>query len=217
MTRTLLFTAACLSMFFLAGVATAQSWVQIESQPTEAEALARAATYASELENVNVFRTASGWRAIALGPYDPEEARRRLLLLRAAQAIPSDAFVSDGSSFGARIFGSEGTPAAPETAEPAEPLPEPEPGEETPAQARASERLLTRDDRALLQTALQWEGFYASGIDASFGPGTRRAMADWQAANGFEATGILTTLQRRGLVEGYQTVLRELGIAPLID
>ncbi len=214
MTRTLIFTAACLCLFFISAAAKAQSWVQIESQPTEAEALSRAAAYAGRLENVNVFRTTSGWRAIALGPYAPEEARRRLLLLRAAQSIPSDAFISDGSSFGVRIFGSDAVTAAPETAEP---LPTPEPGEETRAEARASERLLTREDRALLQTALQWAGFYGSAIDASFGPGTRRAMADWQAANGFEATGILTTLQRRDLVEGYQAVLRELGISPLID
>ena len=76
---------------------------------------------------------------------------------------------------------------------------------------------MTREDRALLQTALQWEGFYNSTIDASFGPGTRRAMSAWQEANRFEPTGILTTLQRRLLIDGYLDVLRSLAMAPVVD
>jgi len=64
---------------------------------------------------------------------------------------------------------------------------------------------------------MQWEGVYSSVIDASFGPGTRRAMADWQQLNGYEPTGILTTLQRRELVDGYLGVLDALGLTPVID
>ncbi|AZQ67339.1 peptidoglycan-binding protein [Silicimonas algicola] len=207
--------AICLSIF-LAGTASAQqSWVQIEAQPTEREALSRANAYAAQLPDVNAFRLRSNWHAIALGPYSEAEARQRLLELRASRAVPSDAFVSDGRSFRDRIFGTGVAATAP--AAPLTPPPVLEAGEETPAEARRSEAELTREDRALIQTAMQWEGVYSSVIDASFGPGTRRAMADWQQLNGYEPTGILTTLQRRELVDGYLGVLDALGLTPVID
>jgi peptidoglycan hydrolase-like protein with peptidoglycan-binding domain len=75
--------------------------------------------------------------------------------------------------------------------------------DETPDEARASESLLARPDREALQTALQWFGFYDGGIDGAFGRGTRASMAAWQEANGYEATGILTTFQRAALVGNY--------------
>ena len=198
-----------------ASMAAAQSWVQIEAQPSEARAIERAQDWASRLSDVGAYRTGTSWHAIALGPYASEDdARLRLLELRAQRIVPSDSFVTDGRSFRDRVFGSGDVVAG------VAPLPEPEdlePGEETPAEARRNERDLTREDREELQIALQWEGFYNSVIDASFGPGTRRAMADWQQANGYEPTGILTTLQRRELVSGYQGAVTSLGLAPVID
>ena len=79
--------------------------------------------------------------------------------------------------------------------------PEPQPADETPNEARRSESLLTAEERRDLQTALQAAGFYNAAIDGAFGRGTRSSMADWQAANGYEVTGILTTLQRKVLME----------------
>lgn len=196
------------------GMATAQSWVQVEALPSEARALDRAQNYADRLPDVNAFKTGSQWHVIALGPYDEAEARRQLLQLRAARQVPRDAFISDGRGFGAQIFGAGRTTATLQPVEPATPL---VPGEETPAEARQSERLLTREDRALLQTAMKLDGFYNSTIDASFGPGTRRAMSAWQEANGYEATGILTTLQRKELIDGYFKVVRSLNLSPVID
>ena len=202
-----------------AGSLQAQSWVQVEAQPSQAQALVRAEAYANRLPDVNAFRTGATWHVIALGPYSEDEARQTLLQLRAARQIPSDAFLSDGRRFGEQIFGTgrstaSATPQPVEPVEPAAPLVQ---AEETPAEARRSERLLTREDRQLLQTALKFDGFYNSTIDASFGPGTRRAMSNWQAANGFEQTGILTTLQRQDLVNGYLDVLRSLTMAPVTD
>ncbi|MEO0945047.1 MAG: trypsin-like peptidase domain-containing protein [Pseudomonadota bacterium] len=198
---------------FWASVATAQSWVQIEAQPNEASALQRAQIYAARLADVNAFRTGTNWHVIAIGPFASEDdAAVKLFELRAARAVPADSFVSDGQSFRGRIFGT-GVAAAPVAA----PAPVLVPGEETVAQARASERGLTRDERELLQTALKFEGFYNSVIDASFGPGTRRAMSAWQRANGFEETGILTTLQRQDLINGYLEVQASLGTAPYAD
>lgn len=197
----------------LSSAAQAQSWVQIEAQPGVASALERAEAYAQILPDVNAFGTGGTWNIIALGPFLTEdEARRRLLELRAQRLVPSDSFVSDGRNFRERIFGT-GIAAV----QPSDPAPVLEPGEETPAEARASERSLSRDERALIQTALRYEGFYNSVIDAAFGPGTRRAMSAWQESNGYEPTGILTTLQRRQLVDGYQSVIASLGLAPVSD
>ncbi len=208
--------AAAIILFLVwAGAGVAQSWVQIEAQPGAARALARAEAYAEILPDVNAFRTGSNWNAIAIGPFaNEDQARRRLLELRAQRLIPSDSFVSDGRTFRERIFGTGIAAAEPA---PAVPAPVLEAGEETPAEARRSERDLSREDRALIQTALKFEGFYNSVIDAAFGPGTRRAMSAWQEANGFEPTGILTTLQRRDLVDTYQSVIASLGIGPIID
>ena len=215
MVKRLVFRAAVLLCAVTwAGLATAQNWVQIEAQPNEASALQRAEIYAGQLPDVNAFQTRTNWHILAIGPFaTPEEATARLSELRAARAIPLDSFVSDGRTFRDRIFGTGIATAAPSTA-PARIL---VPGEETPAEARRSERDLTREDRELLQTALKFEGFYGSVIDASFGPGTRRAMSGWQRANGFEETGILTTLQRQQLVETYLEVQGSLGIGPYVD
>ncbi|MCF8511579.1 MAG: SPOR domain-containing protein, partial [Rhodobacteraceae bacterium] len=62
-------------------MAQEQAWVQIESYPYEAKARARAATYAGEFDNVQVFKR-KGWHAIVLGPYSPEEAAGQLSELR---------------------------------------------------------------------------------------------------------------------------------------
>ncbi|MFN3846973.1 MAG: serine protease, partial [Paracoccaceae bacterium] len=87
---------------------------------------------------------------------------------------------------------------------PADPAPAQVAAEETPAEARRSEAALSMTERQDIQSALQWEGFYASGIDGAFGPGTRKSMANWQAAAGFDPTGILTSRQRATLVSKWQ-------------
>ncbi|WP_299670449.1 serine protease [uncultured Roseobacter sp.] len=89
--------------------------------------------------------------------------------------------------------------------------------DETPAQARQSERLLTAEERRGLQTALQWAGFYNAAIDGSFGRGTRNSMAAWQTANGFEPTGVLTTVQRAALFAQYNAVLEGLDLRRVTD
>lgn len=215
--RYVLSLATLISIWLVAPGAQAQSWVQVEAQPSEAQVIRRAEDYASRLPDVRAFRTGSTWHVIALGPYDEVEAQQKLLQLRAARQIPADAFISDGRSFSTQVFGAEGQTVAAVATEPrveAAPLVA---GEETAAEARQGERLLTREDRELLQIALRWAGFYDSTIDASFGPGTRRAMSDWQAANGYEPTGILTTLQRAALTDDYLDVLRSLAMAPVRD
>ncbi len=225
----------------------AQVWVQIEAQPTLAEAQERLRDYSRNLSNVNGFTLESGWHAVALGPYSPDDAAQLLRTLRRDGLIPRDSFVALGGNFARQIWPIGGSAVRP--VQPIAPLPEAEtalvapepeaPGvvaesepetpaivaepepivepDETPREARQSERLLSRPDREALQVALKWAGTYTAAIDGSFGRGTRGAMALWQEQNGYEPTGVLTTLQRAALLEAYNAVLDGMGLANLRD
>jgi len=217
-------------------------WVQIEAQPNLAginEALRRRS---ATLRDVNGFDLdGSGWYVVSLGPYPAEDAQEILVELRRAGRIPRDSYIAESSDYARQIWpvGSDllaGTTAAaprPETgvsdetaalienrpdAEVAPEIPlQPAVTDETPREARASEAELTREARAELQVALNWAGFYDGAIDAAFGRGTRNSMANWQQANDFEATGILTTRQRTELLRQYNAVLEGLGMRRVAD
>ncbi len=195
-------------------------WVQIEAQPSLAGAQDRARTYAARLPDVSGFYLGGGWYGIALGPYSQSDADQVLNVYRAEGAIPRDSYIAFSSSFrqqfwpvGANVL-NRGVVEAPLGLSAPEPEAEPvfsitprPTAEETPREARRRERDLTREERETLQIALKWAGFYNAAIDGSFGPGTRNSMANWQSENGYEATGILTTLQRNILTEQYDSVL----------
>ncbi len=222
--KTKLAIAAITALWALAGAAVAQSvWVQVEAKRSLSEAQDRVRDYARSLQNVNGFALRSGWYAIALGPFAPEMAETRLLRLRAEGRIPRDSFLADGSAFG-RQFWPVGAAAleapllvpdspAEETASPTPLIP----AEETVAEARNGERMLSLQEREELQVALRWEGFYDGAIDGAFGPGTRSAMAAWQDANSYDATGVLTTKQRSAVVSGYREMLTSVGLSRRID
>lgn len=59
----------------------------------------------------------------------------------------------------------------------------------------AQEDYLSKDDRRTAQRALNSSGFDAGVADGVFGKGTRRAIREWQAFNGYSATGVLTPPQ----------------------
>ncbi len=232
-----------------------EAYVQIEAQPSLRAAEERVRAYSGVFPDVAGFAMDTGWYAIALGPFSPAEAERRLEVLRGERMIPADSYLADTSRFRQQFWpvgamlGAETFPgsdvsqgAAPEAIAPpvvletlpettlpeatlpettlpeiAEPvLPEPEP-EETLQQARAGEAALTGAERQLLQTALQWEGFYTAAIDGAFGPGTRASMAAWQAAAGHDETGVLTSRQRAELLDGYRADLAALGLESVTD
>jgi len=199
------------------GVAQGQLWVQIEAQPSLAEARDRARAYAQRLPDVNGFSLGGGWYAIALGPYSEVEAERVLEVYRREGVIARDSYVAETSDYGRRFWpADDGSPSAPDPAPAAEPEPLPEP-DETLREARSSEARLSREEREALQVALQWAGFYDGAIDAAFGRGTRAAMAGWQRQNGAEVTGVLTTRQRAALLGQYNAVLDDLGLETVRD
>jgi len=213
------------TIWALPAAAQERTWLQVEAQPTLREAEARARAYANAFSDVNGFRLGSGWYVIAFGPYTQADAAARLAELKRDQLVPGDAYVSDGSGYrqqfwpvGANTLNAPPQPpvtaAGTASAESAVLVPIPD---ETPAEARRSERNLTRAERILLQEALQWGGYYTAAIDGAIGPGTRRAMGAWQGAKGYEATGILTTRQREELIAGYRAEFAALGLAQVED
>jgi Putative peptidoglycan binding domain/Trypsin-like peptidase domain len=203
-----------------------QVWLQIEAQPTLDVATERARAYSSVFPETTGFRMRGGWYAVALGPYGVAEGAARLTSLKRENLIPADSFIADGTEY-TQQFWPAGGAVPEETSEPAadpdavvEAPAEPEPAvetDETVQEARASEAALTEDDRKLLQTALQWFGFYDGRIDGAYGKGTRASMAAWQEALGLEATGILTTRQRATLVANYETEVAEYGFAEVVE
>ncbi|OWU85239.1 peptidoglycan-binding protein [Oceanicola sp. 22II-s10i] len=248
--------ALVFAVTFLVRPAAAQQdlvWVQIEAQPTLAEAQSAIRRYADRLQDVNGFALDGGWYAIALGPYTRDDAAQVLSVLRREGAIPRDSYIAFPSAYRQQFFpvGANSLNSAPvlpqdsntpaETATPAPqpdaqpetqtqaqadpaPTPAPQPEvqtpalpDETPAEARRSEALLTREEREQLQIALQWAGYYTAAIDGAFGAGTRRSMAAWQDANNHEPTGILTTAQRAELIAQYNAVLDGLGLHRVTD
>lgn len=225
-----------LSVLLGAQVARAQDqvWIQIEATPSQTTALERVRAYANEFVDVAGFSLATGWNVIALGPLDPDRARERMANLKFERLIPADSFLADGRNYVAR-FWPEGaalpvpTPPAPEPqpdivtealpqqAEPAAtPDPQPTPPE-TLAESRRAEQRLTREERRDIQSALQWAGFYNSGIDGAFGPGTRGAIANWQSAQGVDPTGVLASDQQARLLEGWREDLARIGLATHTD
>ncbi|WP_347312936.1 serine protease [Defluviimonas sp. SAOS-178_SWC] len=209
----------------LAGAVQAQNqvWVQIEAQPSLREGEERARAYAGVFPNVGGFVMNTGWYAIVLGPYSPDEANRQLQVLKGERLIPADSYIAFGNRFGRQFWPVGAAAATPSPTAPAAetatalPIPAPTPTDETPAEARRSEALLTAEERQMLQRALQWDDFYAGAIDGAFGAGTRRSMAAWQAAQGYEQTGILTTAQRAELVGHYESERAALGLETLTE
>ncbi len=212
-------------------------WVQIEAQPSLAQATNRARVYAGQLEDVNGFSLGGGWYGIAVGPYRRADAELVLRQYVRDRIVPRDSFIQLSSSFrqqfwpvGANVLnrGVVEAPSGVETAQTETQAPETdapetaevatlEPADETLQEARRSERALSAQERKDLQIALKWAGYYTAAIDGSFGRGTRNSMAAWQEANGFERTGILTTVQRAALIKQYNAVLEGLGLEIVTD
>ncbi|CUH75450.1 His-Xaa-Ser repeat protein HxsA [Tritonibacter multivorans] len=222
-----------LSLFGLSAPAMAQNaegvWIQVAARPSLTEAEAEARAFAARLPDVSGYALGGGWYGIVLGPYARPDAEQVLQVYRTEGQIPRDSFITFTANLRTKFYpiGNEPTaPVAPPLAPVAEPAPTVDPAEEpavvalpdeTPAQARASERALTREQRMELQVALKAAGFYTSTIDGAFGRGTRRSMGEWQTARGYEATGILTTAQRKALMDEYNAPLISSGMTQYVD
>lgn len=196
-----------------------QAWIQVEAQPTRAEAEDRARAYTALFPETEGFQLRSGWYAIMLGPYPEDEAARQAQALLVEGLIPADSFLAFERDFGPRYWPPEGETATPEVVLPGVAAPEISAiPDETRSEARDTEALLSQDQREEIQVALQWFGFYDGGIDGAYGPGTRTSMAAWQEAQGiFDTTGVLTSRQRAELLAAYEDETAAFGFAEVTD
>jgi S1-C subfamily serine protease len=230
------FTALIFSLFLTLPAAAQQSvWVQVEAQRTLTGAQNAARVYAAAgVPDVTGFALPGGWYAIALGPYAATDAEIQLRRLRTIRVIPTDSYIVDGDRFRTQFWPVGVTApsglvavAPPETTAPTqipiatiEPAPIPDPvltPDETLREAQTSEQALDRDEKRLLQTAMQWAGLYDGAIDGLYGRGTRRSMALWQDANNHEPTGVLTSGQRVELIGAYNSILDGMGLQLVRD
>lgn len=209
-------------------------WIQIAARSSLREAEDEARAYAARLPDVSGYALGGGWYGVVIGPYAREDAERVLQVYRSEGQIPRDSFIAFSRNLRSQFYpvaADAGQTAAPSPV-PAAPAgdeagdaaaPQPQDSvqtalpDETPAEARRSESRLSREQRMDLQVALKAAGFYSSGIDGAFGRGTRASMSDWQAARGYEPTGVLTTGQRQALMDEYNAPLISVGMARVED
>ena len=230
--------AGALGLAFVvwAGAAGAEAaFVQIEALPTLDQAEGRLRALSEDFPavagvGVAGFALAGGWYGITLGPYPSAEvAEAALRDLRREGRIPRDSYIADPAQLKTQFWPVGAGLAAPQKATP--PAPEPQaatdtqaatetpqadtPPTETLAQSQQAEAALSREGRVEIQSALQWLGIYTGGLDGAFGRGTRAAISAWQETQGVEPTGVLTTDQRRHLLDTVATERAALGITPV--
>ncbi len=229
------------ALIFSVTTALAQSpddivWVQLEAQPSLSQASENIRAYAQRMDDVNGFSLGGGWYAVALGPYRREDAENVLRVYRSEGVIPVDAYLATAREYRSQFWPVGANqltdpqsiaPSGQQTQTtdvvivetPAEPqiVPAPQQPDETVREARASEAALPRAEKKTLQEWLKWAGYYNSAIDGSFGRGTRASMSNWQADNGFEVTGVLTTLQRETLRRQFFAVLEGMNLQLVSD
>jgi hypothetical protein len=192
-----------------ASVAQAQQmWVQIDAQPTLSAAMARAQAYSAMLEQVQGYRLPSGGYAVVLGPMEPEVAVVTLQSLLTQNMIASDSALADGQGFGPQFWPVGAQATNPDAAGAVD---------QTQAAQSAPEVVLNETERREVQTALKWFGFYAGLVDGNIGSGSRAGIANWQTAQGFDPTGVLTADQRAALVDTYQAEQSGFGFETVND
>lgn len=230
--QTMRFAAALAAAAMItAGAAAAwadQVYIQIEARRGQDLALERAQDWAQNFADLQGFALPGGWFGLALGPIERDRAEARIQALKAQGAIPADSFIADGQRYGDAFWpapdiaapepaATESAPTGSTLVAPAEP-PAPDPAELRAiarTEARTAEATLDHDARMSLQRALAFAGFYKGLIDGDFGPGTRNAIGEWQAAQGAPVTGLLTQSQMDGLIESRRAGLEAMGLAPL--
>ncbi|MDP7150187.1 MAG: peptidoglycan-binding protein [Paracoccaceae bacterium] len=203
------------------------TWLQVESKQSESEALERIEVYQAIFPLVGGYELKDGRFAVTVGPFSQLESEYLLGQFRRTGIIPADSFVSTSDDFVRQFFplvnavANAGSSESPPAEGSQTTAPEPDQSrvlpDETVTEARAGEALLSLDEKKELQVALQWAGFYTSAIDGIFGRGTRGSMRRWQAEQGFEETGVLTTAQRAVLLAGYYAILDGLDMGLVTD
>ena len=213
-------------------------WIQLETLPSIVRAKEATSRLSTTLnEKVNIFFLDDGWYAVSLGPYDFEKAFEVLNTKLSANLISSDSFVTDGKNYGKKVWTagsfamadleelssdnnakydqnydfdlnenllttSESENLLFSSIEELDPL----------EKAKFFDAQLSDFYKKAVQSALLAEGIYDSKIDGQYGPGTRKAISEWQINNNYEPTGFMTIPQQSELIKNYLKPLFDNGI-----
>ena len=212
-----------------AGVSQSQelnSWVVIRQADDSRSATGYARLWALQVDGIHALRDRSGRFSVAIGPLEVEQAQQLILQLAATGQIPNDSRLASSSDFAEVIW----PPSAVERlrdrpGQEIQPAPIDEitvevdtgimnrevPRTESLAEARERELSLPFEELLEIQRSLRLLGFYASGIDGRFGPGTRQAISAYQRNLGEPETGYLTGFQMDRLFDDYRTEFSKFG------
>ncbi len=218
--------------------ATETRWIQLETLPSIVRAKEATSRLSTTLnEKVNIFSLDDGWYAVSLGPYDFEEAFDVLNTKLSANLISSDSFVTDGKNYGKKVW----TAGSFSMANLEELSSDENAKYDQNYDFDLNENLLTTSEsenllfsrieeldplekakffdaqlsdfyKKAVQSALLAEGIYDSKIDGQYGPGTRKAISEWQIKNSYEPTGFMTLPQQSELIKNYLKPLFDNGI-----
>ncbi len=213
-------------------------WIQLETLPSIVRAKEATSRLSATLnEKVNIFFLDDGWYAVSLGPYDAGKAFEVLNDKLAAKRISSDSFVTDGKNYGKKVWTTGSFAMADleqlsgddninydqnydfdlnenllNTSEGGNLLFSSIEDLDSLEKAKFFDSQLSDFYKKAVQSALLAEGIYNSKIDGQYGPGTRRAITEWQINNNFEPTGFMTIRQQSELIKNYLKPLFENGM-----
>ena|GEM_PF-66283 len=109
-----IFWVITLFVFGLGSQVSAQdsAWIQIEAYPRVSTAESRAESYGGQdLPLAGYQLGTSGWFALVVGPFPPDQAEDEMSRLIGANLIPRDSFLSDGGTFEAQFWPRAGVSA----------------------------------------------------------------------------------------------------------
>ena len=207
---------------------TGSVWIQLEAQPDRPSAMHSIKRYMRYFGNVVGFNIGAGWFGVALGPYEEDAVEAVWQEFHRLGLIPRTSFITTGTSYRSQIplpTVAQDDPAQPTSPEMLSVAMVPVGTIATSELSRAKQRdnaleteqAMNISEKKYLQRALAWVGFYESAIDGLYGRATRSAMSLWQISNGYDETGVLTTLQRDELISNYTRLLAGLDFIQTIE
>ncbi len=183
--------ALAISLLFATG-SLAQSgnhWIEIERFNDFNQAESSAQELQKRIAGITIAETQDGRYAVVTGGYTSSVANRFRSRLIDAGLISASSRVKGEGQFLRFDVRSQRQSSVPHT-----------PGN------------FDNSEKTALQSALQWYGFYTGPIDGLIGAGSRRAISEYQASQGFDPTGGLSRKQFNTLLAAYNSEIELVGL-----
>jgi peptidoglycan hydrolase-like protein with peptidoglycan-binding domain len=220
------------------------TYIHIKAESSLKQAFSELKKYTEFLPDVNGFFLGDGKYAIALGPYEENEAKIFLRGMQSSGILPGQSYLEESTRYGDRIWHmglplvhesiSEARLRSPNKPYSQDALPDGPASSSkrhnAPMEISPNGNLILKSGKPIvkniarapdewreIQYALRWAGFYDGAIDGAFGGKTREAVSAWQGRNGFYQTGSLTNVERDELFRQHMSLLIPLGVRTVQD